>query len=241
MTNELTILVVDDEPKVGELLKKIIEKKVKYSDKLVVTTVTSVSEAINFVNNDKPDLVFLDIHMPEENGFDFLKQIKDKSFEVVFTTAYEQYAIEAINQYNCLKYLLKPIDVEDVQSVFDKYKEKEGYQEYYKIIKHNLKRHLLKMDDIILCKAADNYCEIYAENTKFLVSKTLRAIESKIKHSNFVRVNRSYLVNMNYVKYIEKDTNRVFFKEELIDNPECHDIEIIVAATMIRELNKWNL
>ncbi|MEC4114341.1 LytTR family DNA-binding domain-containing protein [Myroides pelagicus] len=241
MTNELLVLVVDDEPKVGELLKKIIEKKVKSDDKLEVHTVTSVSEAVKFVSNYSPDLVFLDIHMPEENGFDFLNQVDKKSFEVVFTTAYDQYAIEAINTHNCLMYLLKPIDLEEVQSAFDKYKEKAGYQYYYKIIKSNSKRILVKVEDIILCKAADNYCEIYVGNTKHLISKTLGAIESKIMHQNFMRLHRSYLVNMDYVSHIEKETKKIFFKKDLIGSSECLDLEIIASGNKLKDLNKWNL
>ncbi|MFD0699136.1 LytR/AlgR family response regulator transcription factor [Myroides pelagicus] len=241
MTNELLVLVVDDEPKVGELLKQIIEKKVKFDDKLVVQTVTCVREAVKFVSNYSPDLVFLDIHMPEENGFDFLNQVDKQSFEVVFTTAYDQYAIEAINNHNCLMYLLKPIDLEDVQSAFDKFKEKAGYQYYYKIIKNNSKRHLIKVDDIILCKAADNYCDIYVGETKYLISKTLGAIESKIMHQNFMRLHRSYLVNMDFVSHIERGTNKVCFKKELVGNSECLDLEIIVTNTKLKDLNKWNL
>lgn len=241
MTNELIVLIVDDEPKVGELLKSIIEKKVKFDDKIVAHTVSSVQEAVKFVNAYHPDLVFLDIQMPEENGFELLKQVDVKCFEVVFTTAHEQYAIEAINNFNCLKYLLKPMAISDVQSVFDKYSERAGYQYYYKIVKNNSKRHLINVSDIVLCKAADNYCEVFLEDAKFLISKTLRAVEGKIQHSNFYRVNRSFLVNMDYVSHIDRTSNKVFFKNPLSINGAEEEFDIVISATVIKELGKWNL
>lgn len=241
MTNELVVLIVDDEPKVGELLKIIIEKKVTFDERIVVYTATSVQDAIKCVNVYHPDLVFLDIHMPEENGFELLKQVDVKSFEVVFTTAYEQYAIEAINDYNCMKYLLKPISISDVQSVFDKYSEKSGYQYYYKIVKSNSKRHLVNVSDIVMCKAADNYCEIFLEDSKHLVSKTLRAITEKIQHNNFYRVNRSYFINMHYVSHIDRSTNKIYFKNSCVVNGAGEQFDITISAAVIKDLAKWNL
>ena len=241
MMNELVVLVVDDEPKVAEVLKTIIEKKVVYHERIVVHTAHSVQEAVQEVNAILPDIVFLDIHMPEEDGFELFNYVDQSTFEVVFTTAYDQYAIEAINKYDCLKYLLKPIGILDVQNVFDKYKELEGYHYFYKIIKNNQKRYIVRVEDIVYCKAADNYCEIYLKDQKYLVSKTLKNVEDKIKHKNFKRVNRSYLVNVDHIDYIDKDTNVVCFKEQIIVNHEKVDNVITVASAMMKELNSLNI
>ncbi|MDM1396490.1 LytR/AlgR family response regulator transcription factor [Myroides odoratimimus] len=241
MMNELVVLVVDDEPKVAEVLKTIIEKKVVYHERIVVHTAHSVQEAVQEVNAILPDIVFLDIHMPEEDGFELFNYVDQSTFEVVFTTAYDQYAIEAINKYDCLKYLLKPIGIQDVQNVFDKYKELEGYHYFYKIIKNNQKRYIVRVEDIVYCKAADNYCEIYLKDQKYLVSKTLKNVEDKIKHKNFKRVNRSYLVNVDHIDYIDKDTNVVCFKEQIIVNHEKVDNVITVASAMMKELNSLNI
>ncbi|MDM1494914.1 response regulator transcription factor [Myroides odoratimimus] len=241
MMNELVVLVVDDEPKVAEVLKTIIEKKVVYHERIVVHTAHSVQEAAKEVNAILPDIVFLDIHMPEEDGFELFNYVDQSTFEVVFTTAYDQYAIEAINKYDCLKYLLKPIGIQDVQNVFDKYKELEGYHYFYKIIKNNQKRYILRVEDIVYCKAADNYCEIYLKDQKYLVSKTLKNVEDKIKHKNFKRVNRSYLVNVDHIDYIDKDTNVVCFKEQMVVNHEEVDNVITVASAMMKELNSLNI
>ncbi|MDM1327626.1 response regulator transcription factor [Myroides odoratimimus] len=241
MMNELVVLVVDDEPKVAEVLKTIIEKKVVYHERIVVHTAHSVQEAAKEVNAILPDIVFLDIHMPEEDGFELFNYVDQSTFEVVFTTAYDQYAIEAINKYDCLKYLLKPIGIQDVQNVFDKYKELEGYHYFYKIIKNNQKRYILRVEDIVYCKAADNYCEIYLKDQKYLVSKTLKNVEDKIKHKNFKRVNRSYLVNVDHIDYIDKDTNVICFKEQMVVNHEEVDNVITVASAMMKELNSLNI
>ncbi|ALU24784.1 LytR/AlgR family response regulator transcription factor [Myroides odoratimimus] len=241
MMNELVVLVVDDEPKVAEVLKTIIEKKVVYHERIVVHTAHSVQEAVKEVNAILPDIVFLDIHMPEEDGFELFNYIDQSTFEVVFTTAYDQYAIEAINKYDCLKYLLKPIGIQDVQNVFDKYKELEGYHYFYKIIKNNQKRYIVRVEDIVYCKAADNYCEIYLKDQKYLVSKTLKNVEDKIKHKNFKRVNRSYLVNVDHIDYIDKDTNVICFKEQMVVNHEEVDNVITVASAMMKELNSLNI
>ncbi|APA90829.1 LytTR family DNA-binding domain-containing protein [Myroides odoratimimus] len=241
MMNELVVLVVDDEPKVAEVLKTIIEKKVVYHERIVVHTAHSVQEAAKEVNAILPDIVFLDIHMPEEDGFELFNYVDQSTFEVVFTTAYDQYAIEAINKYDCLKYLLKPIGIQDVQNVFDKYKELEGYHYFYKIIKNNQKRYIVRVEDIVYCKAADNYCEIYLKDQKYLVSKTLKNVEDKIKHKNFKRVNRSYLVNVDHIDYIDKDTNVICFKEQMVVNHEEVDNVITVASAMMKELNSLNI
>lgn len=241
MINDLIVLIVDDEPKVGEVLKTIIEKKINIGEKVIVYSASSVQEAKKLIESYSPDIVFLDIHMPEENGFELLKQVDSSTFEVVFTTAYEQYAIDAINDYNCLKYLLKPMQVEEVQSVFDKYREKEGYHYYYKILKNNSKRHIIKVEDIVFCKAADNYCEVYLLDTKYLVSKTLRAVCDKIQHKNFIRVNRSYFVNIDYVDHIDRTNNKLYFKKPILINNEEIEIDIIVASPMMKDLGKLNL
>lgn len=242
MNNELVALIVDDEPKVAEVLKTIIEKKVKYHERINVLVASSVQEAVKLIENYAPDLVFLDIHMPEENGFELFKYVDRDTFHVVFTTAYEQYAIEAINKYGCLKYLLKPMGIKAVQEVFDKYKELDGYQFYYKVIKNNQKRYIIKVEDIVYCKAADNYCEVYLRDQKYLISKTLRAVEEKIKHSSFVRINRSYFVNLDKVQYIDKTNNNfIHFKPNSFINRELDENEVFVAATAMKELGQFNL
>ncbi|MHC5310188.1 LytR/AlgR family response regulator transcription factor [Myroides sp. LJL116] len=240
MINDLVVLIVDDEPKVADVLKTIIETKVTTEEKILITCVHSVKDAVKFIDSYLPDLVFLDIHMPEENGLQLLNQVDSKSFEVVFTTAYDQYAIQAINEYDCLKYLLKPLSIKDVQSVFDKYKDKAGYQYYYKIVKNNAKRYLIRIEDVVFCKAADNYCEIYLLENKHLVSRTLKSVTERILHKNFRRVNRSFFVNMDYVQHIDRD-NRIHFKSVLKHNNQPVDPQIVIAQNTMKDFSSWTL
>ncbi len=240
MTNDLVILIVDDEPKVAEVLKTLIETKVNVEEKVSITCVNSVKEAVTFIEGYSADLVFLDIHMPEQDGLQLLEQVDNKSFEVVFTTAYDQYAIEAINKYDCLKYLLKPITISDVQSVFDKYKEKAGYQYYYKIVKNNSKRYLIRIEDVVFCKAADNYCEIYLQNNKHLVSRTLKSVSERILHKNFRRVNRSFFVNMDYVQHIDNE-NKIHFKVPITFNNTQEEHSIVIAQSIMKDFSSWML
>ncbi|MBB1150841.1 MULTISPECIES: LytTR family DNA-binding domain-containing protein [unclassified Myroides] len=240
--NELVVLIVDDETKVAEVLKHRLQNSIQLQHKLVFYTAKSVAEAVKMIEQYTPDLVFLDIQMPKENGlalFDYFE--KPLSFEVVITTAYSQYALEVLNQHPCLYYLLKPIAVDNLQLAYDKYLEKEGEQLFIKLIKSNQKRDVVSVDDIIYCKADDNYCEVYLKDQKYLVSKTLGAVSAKLQHPHFYRVGRSYVVNMKHIKHIETGSNRIVFKHEIVIN-DCevkHDI--VVSAAKMKEFRAFEL
>ncbi|MDR0229531.1 MAG: LytTR family DNA-binding domain-containing protein [Flavobacteriaceae bacterium] len=238
---ELVILIVDDEPKVAEVLRTMLSKKLKIKEKFSIYTVNSVQEAIVAVDAYCPDLVFLDIQMPDENGLVFLDHYKTYDFEVVFTTAYEQYALEVLNNYPCLHYLLKPISLVDLQEVYDKFLAKEGHRDFIRVVRSNQKRYVVNVKDIVYCKASDNYCEIYLKDQKHLVSRTLGLVSEKLQHNFFHRVTRSYLVNINHVDYIEQKTNQVFFKEPIVINNEIIENEIIVSANKMKDLKMFNL
>lgn len=239
--NELVILIVDDEPKVADVLRTMLSKKLKIKEKFSIYIVNSVQEAIVAVDMYCPDLVFLDIQMPEESGLAFLDHYKTYDFDVVFTTAYEQYALEVLNNYPCLHYLLKPISLSDLQEVYEKFLAKEGYRDFIRVIKNNQKRYVVNVKDIYYCKASDNYCEIYLKDQKHLVSKTLGGVSEKLQHPFFQRVTRSYLINMNHVDYIEQKTNQVFFKESIVINNEIISNEIIVSGNKMKDLKGLNL
>ena len=240
--NELVVLIVDDETKVAEVLKHRLQHSIKLQHKLVFYTAKSVAEAVKMIEQASPDLVFLDIQMPQENGlalFDYFKT--PLSFDVVITTAYSDYALEVLNQYTCLYYLLKPIAVDNLQLAYDKFVEREGQQSFVKLIKNNQKRDVVPVDAIVYCKADDNYCEIYLHDQKYLMSKTLGAVAAKLQHPQFQRVGRSYVVNMKHVKHIESTTNRVVFTREIIINEQEVKHEIIVSATKMKAFKEFEL
>jgi len=240
--NELVVLLVDDEMKVTEVLKHRLLHSIELQHKLVFYSAKSVAEALKIIEQYPPDLVFLDIQMPKENGlalFDYFKL--PLPFEVVITTAYSQYALEVLNQYKCLHYLLKPIAIENLQVAYDKFVEREGQQSFIKIIKNNQKRELVAVDDILYCKADDNYCEVYLENQKYLISKTLGVVSSKLQHPQFHRVGRSYVVNIKHIKYIEMGTNRIVFKNAIIINDQEVSHDIVISAAKMKEFRLLEL
>lgn len=240
--NELVVLIVDDEMKVAEVLKHRLSNSIQLKHKLVFYTAKSVAEAVKMIEQYTPDLVFLDIQMPKENGlalFDYFKM--PLSFEVVITTAYSQYALEVLNQYPCLYYLLKPIAADNLQQAYDKFVEKEGQQSFIKMIKNNQKREVVVVDDIVYCKADDNYCEVYLQDQKYVLSKTLGAVATKLQHPQFYRVGRSYVVNVKHIKHIETGSNRIVFKHEIIINNSEVKHDIVVSATKMKEFRGLDL
>jgi two-component system LytT family response regulator len=162
------------------------------------------------------DLIFLDVEMPYGNAFDLLDQLPNRTFETVFVTAYNQYAMDAVNNHAAY-YLMKPINIDELikaVSYVSEIKTKEEALEG-KVLQSNLRQvegkitlpqqdgfQVLNVADILYCKADDNYTEIYLENKKILVSKTLKYFEEALTKFSFARIHKSFLVNVNeVVKY----------------------------------------
>jgi len=214
----ITAGIIDDEPKVGESLQKIIEKYLA-SRIRVVFVVTSVKEAVSQINLHKPNLVFLDIEMPGENGFDLFNHFETPDFKVVITTAHKQYAINAI-KHSALDYLLKPINHGELLELLKKM-EKQGINKPFKFQLETLISNLnhtdeavskiafpthtglefIKVNNIVYCQAENTYTYIHTSlNETILVTRTLKAVEDLLPAKLFLRIHKSYLVNRNYVK-----------------------------------------
>jgi two-component system LytT family response regulator len=206
-------LIIDDESKAVNLLKITIEKN--FPGKFQIEIALFPEEGLSKIQSFKPDLLFLDIEMPLMSGFDLLASIPEIDFKVIFTTAYDQYAIRAI-RYNALDYLLKPInpgELEEAITRFIKQKDenKEVYGQQLENLFSNKDKNLaittydgvifLEIEKIIRCEADLNYTKfILTENKHFLSSKTLKEYEDLLAiHSNFMRVHRSHLVNLDYI------------------------------------------
>ena len=171
------------------------------------------------IRNNDLDLVFLDVEMPYGSGFDLLDKFDKTDFEVVFVTAYNQYAIEALNSHASY-YLLKPISIDELIKAVDyvtQIKVKENALQHAvlvpKISVTNNKItiptqngfEVIEMKDIIYCKADDNYTELFLENNqKKLVSKTLKHFEDILKENGFARIHKSFLVNVSYIASYKK-------------------------------------
>jgi two-component system, LytTR family, response regulator len=225
-------IIVDDELKSRESLKILIRDFCK--DVSVESMCQNVAEAVQQINEIKPDLIFLDIQLQRETGFDLLTRFNSVDFEVIFTTAYSEYAIRAF-KFSAIDYLLKPIDIEDLRDAVAKvHKKKESdtlSQRLHELI-HNLKSGsretyklalptadglvFVRISDILYCEASSNYTEItMTDNKKYLVSRTLKEYDEMLSDQNFFRIHHSYLINLNGVKkYVRGEGGYVIMTNE---------------------------
>ena len=213
-------IIIDDEFNAIKNLKWEIENFCDDID--VCDTFTNPLEAISAINYLKPDCIFLDIEMPEMDGFQLLSQLTFRDFDLIITTAYDNYAIKAFKEH-AVDYLLKPIDSEDLLKTIARVRKNQKQnslgEEVKKIIEsftpNNQPKRLalqlvgktiyVNMDDILYCKADSNYTEVHLINEqKEMLSKKLKDLEAQT-NASFFRVHNSYLVNINYIKEFVKN------------------------------------
>jgi two-component system LytT family response regulator len=215
-------LIVDDEQHAREFLEKMLQRYFPYKF-LVCESCESIDEAVKALDENKFDLVFLDIQMPNKNGFELLKEVKEVNFDVIFTTAHEEYAINAIKK-GAIDYLLKPINYIDLLGAFNRLEQKKhkelqknqlnlqfenidsGENLYKKIaITTETSIEFIKLNSIIYLEAQSNYTKFYLTNQVSLItSKTLKYFEENLPNNLFFRTHKSYLVNMNFIKRFSK-------------------------------------
>ncbi|MCB0449273.1 MAG: response regulator transcription factor [Confluentibacter sp.] len=214
---KLTAIIVEDEETSREILKNYLKK---YCPSVtIVGEAANVGEALVLIRNNALDLVFLDVEMPYGNAFDLLDKVGDINFETIFVTAYNQYAMDALNAHASY-YLMKPISIDALIKAVDyitEIKTKETALQNRVLVPKTNNVHgkitipqldgfeVINTADILYCKADDNYTEIYLNtNKKKIVSKTLKYFEAILIDGNFARVHKSYLVNVNeVVKYVK--------------------------------------
>lgn len=223
------VLIIDDENRTRNLIANMIE-----SFGLNVETIPegeNVQSGIKAIEKYKPDIVFLDIQMPDGTGFDVLQSIPNKNFEVIFITAHEEFAIKAI-KFSALDYLLKPVDPLELKAALEKAlnsleEESEGSQfdalqmninpseKRRLVLKTQESVHVVELDEIIRCEADRNYTSFFLQHgKKILVSKTLKEYETLLSTHNFLRVQQSHLININYVdRYDKKNGGAVVMKD----------------------------
>jgi len=218
------ILIVDDEPAASNILRMLIEKHVPVTKD--IKTCNSPEEALRIIQEWQPGLLMLDIEMPNMNGFDLLNRVGNSDFDVVFTTAYDKYAIKAI-RFSALDYLLKPVDIAELQNAINKHiiKKFQPRQEQQKLVS-NLINNLQQKDqtgfklalsttegvfffipsEIIRLEGESNYTRFYFASQKpMLVSRTLKEYEEILAEHDFIRAHKSHLVNKKFVKHLDKE------------------------------------
>lgn len=215
MNTNIKAVLIDDERNSTEMLEWLLKT---YCPDVVIAAICHSGEAgIRAIEQFRPDVVFLDIEMPKMNGFDMLEHIGDISFEVVFTTAYDHFALKAF-RYAALNYLLKPVDPDDLQATIQRLRQKKSSptKEQMELLFHSLLHRdtpvervalssgdglvFVQTKDITYCRADSNYTYVVmADGRSILVAKTLKEIDAALAGKYFVRVHNSFLVNINHI------------------------------------------
>lgn len=215
--NPLKTILIDDEPDSIETLKLMLEA---YPEVEVTATFTSPQKALKEIPILNPDLLFLDVEMPMLNGFELLEQLGSVNFNVVFATAYNQFAIKAF-RFNALDYLVKPVHAEELQHVIEKAARRNNvHQDQLDNLKKQLRDGnitkiaipeqagitFIDIKDIVFVEASGNYSSIVLnDKKKLLVTRNLKDIQEVLEEQNFLRVHRQYIVNLNLVKSFNRN------------------------------------
>lgn len=220
-------VIVDDEKHCSESLKLLAEKYVEGIR--IVAEINDPILAIDVLEQEKPDLLFLDIEMPKMNGFELLKQLQLENLDIIFTTAYDEFAIEAF-KVSAIDYLLKPIEREQLVNAVAKFKKFRNDKDFGERFRIFLSRYgsqaprvlgkialptqegfeFIKQEDIIRCESDSNYTTVFLETEKnIVVSRTLKDVESMLDPDSFVRVHHSHLINLRHIRKYHKGSGGV--------------------------------
>ncbi|MCF2488564.1 LytTR family DNA-binding domain-containing protein [Dyadobacter sp. CY347] len=208
-------LIVDDERLARNELKRLLEPYTKID---IVGEAANAEEALVMIEELQPELLFLDIQMPGKNGFELLSSIEGKTPEVIFTTAYDEYAIKAF-EFNALDYLLKPIDSERLKDTIHRIEENQAQPETpaqaheraekvlgendQVFVKDGEKCWFVKLGKIRLFESMGNYVRLHFDDQKPLVLKSLNNLEERLEPNTYFRANRKHIINLHWIEKIE--------------------------------------
>lgn len=216
----MTAVLIDDERNALDVLSSQLDK---YCPQVTIKKkCQSGEEGIKAILELKPDLVFLDIEMPKINGFEVLNQTKGHACKVIFTTAYDQFAIKAF-KYSAVDYLLKPIDIEELKLAIQKISHQsqndinsriQSLFEQMTNVKSKTNKialpvgegyEMVAFNNIVRCESESNYTIVYlADKRKITLSKTLKDVEESLADSSFFRIHNSHLINTDYISKFYK-------------------------------------
>ncbi|PLX18206.1 MAG: DNA-binding response regulator [Marinilabiliales bacterium] len=223
-------VIIDDEKKAREFIELILQRNFPHI--MICGKANSVVEGIKLVNSKKPDIVFLDIEMQDGTGFDLLDAIQDKSFDFIFVTAYNQYAIKAF-KYSAVDYVIKPINIEDFTSAIKKILKKrtaaKSSHTSYDLLKSNIySKNPVKIaipvtqgteyivtSNVVSFNADGRYTRIFlTDGRKLTISRSLGEFNDLIDNQIFFKPHKSYIVNLNHVKMHVKKGNYLLMSNE---------------------------
>ncbi len=229
MNGLIKVLIIDDEKLAREITKKYLSDN---NEVEIIGEASNGFDAIKIINEQKPDLIFLDIQMPKLTGFEMLDLI-DNPPVIIFTTAYDNYALQAF-EANAVDYLLKPFSKERfdeaVQKAFVYLHNKLKQNSIQNLIKHNdetkkfinrvvikdgPKINIVPIDKIRWLEAQDDYVMVHSDNGKHLKQKTMKYFENHLDPKYFVRIHRSYIVNIDFINHLEmneKESYKIILK-----------------------------
>jgi len=218
---KLKAVIIDDEEHGRVTLSHLLTDFCENVE--VIDVADSVKDGVALINKFQPNIVFLDIEMPEQNGFKLFDYFNTPTFEVIFTTAYDKHAVRAF-RVSAIDFLLKPIDLEELREAVNRarlYQNSKHAQERLNVLKDNFNNTfnrltlptkdgyiIVELNDIIYCEAQGNYTLFHLLNReKIITSKTLKLYDDILKEFNFFRTNRSNIVNLNHIKKFGKNRN----------------------------------
>ena len=215
--NPIKTILIDDEPDSIETLKLMLGDHPSIE---VIATFTNSERAAGELVSLQPDLVFLDVEMPVLSGFELLERLGDVNFNVVFATAYNQFALKAF-RFNALDYLIKPVNNEELQQVIEKAgKRNHLHKDQLSSLKKQLRDGtitkiaipeqtgitFIDIKDIVFVEASGNYSSIVLNsNKKLLITRNLKDIQDVLEEQSFLRIHRQYIINLNLVKSFNRN------------------------------------
>jgi two-component system, LytTR family, response regulator len=229
MKNKLKCIIVDDEAPGRLVLRELLAHYCTNVD--VVAEAGNITEAYDLITTHKPDFVLLDIQMPGGSGFDLLKKFDEIHFDVIFVTSYDKYAVSAI-KFSALDYLLKPVEIQELVAAVGKVEANKNElpqknQLYLNLLNnldentiekklpvhHKDKVRLISLGDVVSFEADSNYTQIFTtQDEKYSSAKLLKDFEEVLSsHSQFIRVNKSAIININYVREYSKGTPCIIY------------------------------
>lgn len=229
--DKLTAIIVDDEQSARDILSNLLSRFCPSVE--VLGTYSNVPGAVEAIKELKPNVAFLDIEMPNYSGFEIVDFFQEVDFEMVFITAYDQYAIKAF-EVSAVDYLLKPIEIERLQKAIEKLEKRVGQSREinHKLLTESLKsdtvtkiavstkgyQTVLDVKEIVAIEASESYSNIMlADRTIHLVSKNLKHFENLLSdNSNFFRSHKSWIVNLDMLEKYNRSKGEIDLKSEVV-------------------------
>ncbi len=230
--SQINAILIDDEERARNTLSSLL---LNYCPEIsILATCSNVPDGVLAINKHKPDVIFLDIEMPDYNGFELLGFFREIDFDIIFVTAYSEYAVKAF-EISAVDYILKPIDIDQLKNSVEKLKQKKLHsqmQEQIELLKDSYRGDdirkialsmsngltFVEVSDIVLLEADGAYTTFYLKDgQKILVSKKLKFYEDILSNrSYFFRTHRSYFININYIKTYSRGENAILMDNDFL-------------------------